>query len=1123
MLMPNPFDTRIKPSKVLLLEDSDHGSGLIYQALRRVGFDVRHRRITSSAELIAEMDDDNWDAVVSQFQMAELDGLDALRIVRSTGQDIPFIFVCETVGEAAIVPAVKAGANDCIVKTRLPQLGPALAHEIAHSAERAKYKMVHENRILQDNVARQCLEGRLLEGEQAWRLLFDKNPVAQMLQLPFSTVTSVNDRLIELSGYERSELVGRTAEETGLRVDDDLGRRFIEIMKAKGHADELEMHLRRKDGTVRLVIISSRSVKLNGTLYRLHSFVDITDKRLAEVTARLSQQAIATVSQGILITGADRLTLSVNSAFETITGYAQKELVGRSCAILQGPKTSSETVLQIQRTLESGEPFSGEILNYRKDGSTFWNELSINPVFDADGHPSHYVGVLRDVTKLKAQQAQLKLAAQIFTQGSESVVVADESGLIVMVNQAFTKISGYDLSEVHGQNLRILSSERQNEDFFSAMLEAVHAKGSWQGEIWRLRKDGTEYAEWLTMSVVRNELGAVCNYVCTSSDTSEQRAAVAQISRLSHFDSLTGLPNRTLLADRCAHDISIAQREGRLITMMVLGLDRFKNINDALGHPYGDEVLKQLAARLTGALRGQDSVARTGGDEFILVLPGSTHDGADLLAVKLLHVVAQPFVVNNFEVSITGSIGIAIFPSDGLDFETLLKSSEVAMHQAKELGGGRHRFFSSEMFETAKAEMALVGALRSAIAKDQLSLHYQPFVDLRTGQIGGMEALLRWNHPDLGFVSPAQFIPIAEQFGLIVDIGNWVLRRACRDIRDWLDRGIDVPQVSINVSPVQFRDPELLDDITAALHEFAIEPRLISLEVTEGALMDDVKRSETLLHSLKTLGVNLALDDFGTGYSSLSYLKLFPFDKVKIDQSFVRGISNSSQDAVIVKVVISMAHGLGLRVVAEGVESEAQFEFMRANMCDEIQGYFFSKPVRMEEMEAMMVGGHRIPAYLMEAKKKTRTLLLVDDDRPVIASLKRLFRNEGYQLISAASGPEGLEILTRSPVDVVVSDQHIPGMTGVEFLRRSEALSPDTVRIMLSGMTELTAVTEAINAGVIHRFLTKPWDGEQLRHVIKESFDHKALADENRQLNMRILATDKELELRAANAANGLE
>jgi EAL domain-containing protein (putative c-di-GMP-specific phosphodiesterase class I)/CheY-like chemotaxis protein len=369
-------------------------------------------------------------------------------------------------------------------------------------------------------------------------------------------------------------------------------------------------------------------------------------------------------------------------------------------------------------------------------------------------------------------------------------------------------------------------------------------------------------------------------------------------------------------------------------------------------------------------------------------------------------------------------------------------------------------------------------------------------------------------------VPPGRFIPLAEQTGLIVAIGSWVLRL---DLSAWRDSGLDVPPVSVNLSPLQFRDPDLLRVVHDTLRETGTTPEQICMELTEGAVMDDVPRSEQVMRNLKAMGVRLSLDDFGTGYSSLSYLQRFPFDKVKIDQSFVREIHSSSQDAVIAKVVISMAHGLGLRVIAEGVETEMQCEFMRRNVCDEIQGYFFSRPVPEAQMRALLAEDRRLPAHLVRDPPRSRTLLLVDDEPNVIAALRRLLRPDGYRILHANSGAEGLALLADNPVDIIVSDQRMPGMTGVEFLRRAKVLYPQTIRIVLSGHTELQSVTDAVNEGAVYRFLTKPWDDAQLRGFLDQAFQHKEMGDENEQLTIRIRTANQELAASNRQMKEGLD
>jgi diguanylate cyclase (GGDEF)-like protein/PAS domain S-box-containing protein len=963
-----------------------------------------------------------------------------------------------------------------------------------------------------DLTDRKHQERRLLQSDATARSMFDNSPVASMMRLPFSTITAVNNKFIALTGYSRAEVLGRTAEELDILVDDHLSQRMVGQLRTHGSVSSVEINYRRKDGSVGRALASSATVFIGGIAQTLSSFSDITAQVHALEQTRLAQQALKSISQGVLISGPDWRAISVNKAFETMTGYSEQELVGRSCALLQGADTDPRTVDEMRRALDAGQSCQAEIRNYRKDGTPFWNALSIDPVHDADGHLSHFVGIQRDITQSRDQHLQLQLANQIVDQAREGVLVTDANARLVMVNKAFSRITGYEADEVLGHNPRILSSGRHDPHFYQAMWHQVQTHGFWVGDIWNRRKDGQEYLESLSLTVLRDARGQISHYVGTMLDVTVERTTQARLDWLAHFDALTGLANRDLLRERCSHDISVARREGKPVAMLVVGLDRFSTINDAMGFAVGDKMLEEVARRMTHAVREHDTVARHSGDEFVLVLPGETLDGACGLADRLQQVLAFPLQVDGSEVTASASIGIAMFPEDGQDFTGLVGSAQVAMHKSKERGGNQRQFYRADMSESTIAKVAVVTALRNAIRLDQLALHYQPFADMQTGRIGGMEALLRWTHPELGRVSPATFIPIAEQSGQIIEIGYWVLRRACQDLQQWRDKGLPVPPVSVNLSPKQIRDPELLANIVSIMKEFAVEPGLICLELTEGAMMDDVAHSERLMHALKGIGVRLALDDFGTGYSSLSHLKRFPFDKVKIDQSFVRGIHTNPQDAVIAKIVISMAHGLGLRVVAEGVETEMQCEFMQRNACDEIQGYFFARPVPAIDLEAILREDRRLPAHLVRMQTHTRTLLLVDDEPDEIAALQQLLQGDGYRILTATSGAEGLALMASHAIDVVVSDQDMPGMTGLEFLHQASVLHPESMRIVLSRKAELRAImVDALNANAIHRFMTRPWDDRQLRALVKQAFHLKELNNENTLLGIKVRAANQEL------------
>ena len=730
---------------------------------------------------------------------------------------------------------------------------------------------------------------------------------------------------------------------------------------------------------------------------------------------------------------------------------------------------------------------------------------------DGAGKAVRVCGTTTDLTEQKEKEAKLSLAAAVFQQSREGITMTDANRNIIMVNKAFTNITGYSETEMLGKNPEVLASERHGPEFYSAMWDAIDTTGHWAGEIWKRRKDGTVYPAWQAFSAMHDSQGMITNYIGNFSDLSDAKAAENRIQWLSHFDPLTGLPNRALLKDRTAHCISMMQRSSAPMTMMLVGIDYFKRVTETLGHHVGEELLLEMAKRLSDLVRIQDTVACLSGKEFVLVLPSTSVEGATYLATELLGKLTQPYQPSGHELTVTISIGVASYPKNGNDFDSLFKALEIAMHRAQANGRNTFQFYSDDMYQEVFARDHMTKALRHAAALDQLQLVYQPLVDLQTGHINGVEALLRWNHPELGAVFPVQFIPLAEESGLIKGLGEWVLRRTCRDIRTWLDKGINVPPVAVNVSPLQFRDNDLIGQVKNALSESRVDPALIYVEVTEGALMDDVHRSESMLRELKDLGLKLSLDDFGTGYSSLSYLKRFPFDKVKIDQSFVRDITTSQSDNVLVKVIISMAHGLGLKVIAEGVETEAQCEILRAHACDEIQGFFFSRPVSAQALEELFIEGRQLQAHLLRQRKPQRTLLLVDDEPNIVASLKRLFRQDGHVILTANSGPEGLELLSKHKVDVIISDQRMPGMTGVEFLRAAKVNYPDTIRIVLSGYTELQSVTAAINEGAVYRFLTKPWEDAQLREHIHKAFEYKELLEENQLLDIRIRTTNQEL------------
>jgi diguanylate cyclase (GGDEF)-like protein/PAS domain S-box-containing protein len=558
--------------------------------------------------------------------------------------------------------------------------------------------------------------------------------------------------------------------------------------------------------------------------------------------------------------------------------------------------------------------------------------------------------------QLEENAEHLRLSASVFKHSVEGIAIADTNGHILDANDAFCKIHGYTKQEVVGKSSRFFQSGRHDHDFFLTIWHSISKTGQWRGEIWNRRKDGSIFPLWMTINDVRDSDGIVTNYLGTFSDISQIKQSQEELDFLAHHDPLTELPNRLLLLERLAHAISRAKREKEQLAVIFLDLDRFKQINDSLGHPHGDKLLQQVAKRLSSEIRSDDTLARLGGDEFVLLLEGITKtESVGIAAQKLTNAFTAPFDIDDQEISITASLGIAIYPQDGIAPTVLLRNADTAMYSAKDLGRNNYQFYTQKLTEDAIERVAMENCLRNAIDNRELYLLYQPQIDLNSGKIIGVEALLRWQNQKFGLVSPMKFIPLAEETGLIHKIGKWVLYAACHQGKLWIDQGIDIDSIAINISGAQIKQGKLVEEVTEALNDSRLPPERLELEVTEGFILDDPDAAIKQLSTLRDIGVVISIDDFGTGYSSLSYLKRLPIQKLKIDQSFVRDIPNNTDDMAIADAVIAMGHSLDLSVIAEGVETEEQAEFLTSHGCNKAQGFLFSKPVTAEELETLLL------------------------------------------------------------------------------------------------------------------------------------------------------------------------
>ena len=704
----------------------------------------------------------------------------------------------------------------------------------------------------------------------------------------------------------------------------------------------------------RWVLASNRATSEGGAVWVR---TDITRTREAEQELRKLGRALEQSPVSVVITDVNGIIEYVNPKFEQASGYSAEEVIGARPSVLKSGEMSDEEYAEMWRTILSGREWRGVFHNKRKDGTLYWESAQISPVRDEQGVITHFIGVKEDITELRRYQESLRLAATVFDATSEGIILTDAQGRIRTVNPAFTRITGYSSEEVLGRPAAIFSAER-NPEIAAKVKEELAAHDNWSGEVTAYRKDGSWYHEWVSVTTLHDDEGRPNGYVIIVSDITQHKTDQARILYQANYDLLTGLPNRTLLMDRMHQALRAARRNQGKVAVIFIDLDRFKAVNDLYGHVTGDELLQQVSDRLRHAVREVDTVSRFGGDEFVVVL--QQVEGAEEVAQaagRIIDLVSRPYELSKRTVNIGASLGITLYPNDvALDdaveamATALLSNADMAMYQAKARGRNRFQFFEQRMQEEIKLNLSLEQDLRKAIESGELQVYYQPINDGATGQVVAVEALLRWFHPERGSISPAAFIPLAEETGLIHEIGDWVFRTACTDVQRWREmHGLEL-SLSVNLSARQRDRGFDADSLRRVLGETGLEARHLTLEITENLLLEESYAVLDWLYGLKSCGVKLSVDDFGTGYSSLSYLKQFPVDSLKVDQTFVRGLPDDRDDVSLVKAIVAMASSLGLDVVAEGVETEAQREFLLALGCNLMQGYRFDPPMPAVEI-----------------------------------------------------------------------------------------------------------------------------------------------------------------------------
>jgi diguanylate cyclase (GGDEF)-like protein/PAS domain S-box-containing protein len=834
-----------------------------------------------------------------------------------------------------------------------------------------------------DITSRKLIELSLQEREGFWSDVVRTVPDHLYVQDVISQrMIFSNHHLGQTLGYNRAELqqMGEYFWEILLHPDDaDYYHRSRQSQRLGGYSQlmQCQLRFRHRDGEWRRFDIREQALardKHDQVTRIIGVAKDVTEQIEASESLRDSEQRYRMLAESIsdvIFSTDSRMTLNyVSPSVQSVLGYdaewifqngwqstiANPQQLTGIYSLMErvGKALDQPDQLALLRNQVQTQLFLFDCL--RADGRKIPIELRLVLVWDEHGAFEGVLGVGRDISQQRRAEKDLRMAATVFEHSTSAILITDPAGYIVQANEAFSRVSGYAVEQVLDQLPNMLTVDEHQEAHLRYVLKQLNQHSTWEGEVWLRRRNGEHYPAWVGITAVLDDEGDLASYVCFFSDISERKASEQRIHRLAYYDALTHLPNRTLFQDRLHTALQAAERQKSWVVLMFLDLDRFKPINDSLGHAAGDRMLKEMATRLLDCVDDDDTVARMGGDEFTLLLQPRANREIALnraihVAEQILASLVKPFVLEGREFFVTASIGIALSPQDGNELSQLMKNADTAMYHAKERGKNNFQFYQADMNASALERLELESDLRHALEQNEFVLYYQPQFSGDGKRLTGAEALLRWRHPRRGLVPPGDFIPVLEELGLVVDVGDWVISEACRQLKTWHQARLRVPKVSVNISARQFSDGQLGMRIATILKETGLPPACLELELTESILMREVSEAMQILDGLKNLGLSIAVDDFGTGYSSLNYLKQFPIDVLKIDRTFVDGLPSGEQDAQIARAIIAMAHSLNLAVIAEGVETHEQLDFLREHGCDEVQGYLFGRPMPAGQFE----------------------------------------------------------------------------------------------------------------------------------------------------------------------------
>jgi len=999
--------------------------------------------------------------------------------------------------------------------------------------------------MLRDVTERRREQEDLRSSEDRFRAIFERAGVGiALIDVYSGRFVRCNRALAEMLGHTPDSLCRLDVDQVTHPADKPQQHAFTEKLVA-GAIDRYRMEKRylRKDGSEMWGLLTATLVRDGGagTQFIVGMVEDVTERRVLHTALEESEKRFRQIAEHI---PAVFFLVDVRSGECLYVSPAYERIWGRSCeSVYHSPGSWLDAIVpgDPNPMLRDGQPIDPkgkldfEYRIARPDGTIRWIRSRSFPVLDEDGRLQQIAGLAEDVTEGREQERRIarltRIRAVVGALHSAMLRQPDRESLLQEACRVATVEGIFEIAWIagprHGSetpailavadeearefietNLRALRSRHFSvralvsrkpvviNDFSSdtalaPICDHLIARECRSGAAFPLSSNGEIVAALVLFARERDffddEELALLGWI--TSDLSYALEHIDNAQRLQHlayFDALTGLANAALFRDRLAQFVAAAPSAHGKVCALIVDIEHFTRLNDSLGRECGDEILRAVAQRLDQCLGEPYALGRIGADTFAIAQTGSGDRVATRLLEQVIDALRDPFHVDGRSISISGQAGIALYPDDADDDDSLFKHAEAALKLAKS-GGARHMFYSAQISERIAARLDAEAALRAAVAADQFVLHYQPRVDMVSGLVVGAEALIRWQHPEHGLVPPEEFIALAEETGLIVPIGAWVIDAICAQQAAWLKAGAIMVPIAANISSVQLDRSDVVQTVRDALTRHSLFARHLHLELTESSVMKDPEAAAEVLRGLRELGVGLALDDFGTGHSSLAYLKRFPFTRVKIDRTFISDITHSAEDAAIASAIIAIAHRMGLKVVAEGVETQGQFNYLTMQGCDEMQGYYFSPAVSAEMFEDYLRGGRSI-RLLPRADEPRRTVLVVDDEPGIRTALTRMLRSDGYRVLTAASGDEGLHVLSLNGVQVIISDQRMPGMSGTEFLGKVKDLYPETMRIILSGYTEIDVVTESVNRGAVFRFLTKPWDDDLLREQVRDAF-----------------------------------